>query len=93
MYELIFNMMTFLLLLGVSIPTIYMGYRVKVTSLRTLMILLSMFLLVHGAYHFLDTFEALFATSAFETFNEFIVGPLNLTILLAFSIYFMKRWS
>jgi hypothetical protein len=76
------------MILGITIPTVYMASRIRVAPLRRLSVLLSSFLLLHGIYHLTAFTELAFRAEALEPVREVLIEPLGWALFLAFAIYF-----
>ncbi|TMI21888.1 hypothetical protein E6H31_04695 [Candidatus Bathyarchaeota archaeon] len=71
-------------MVAASLVLFYLVLRTKLPSLRILSLLLGLFALAHGLYHFLFTFVIGYeARAALDT--------LSVGFLLSFAIYYTKR--
>ncbi|MDA4136869.1 MAG: hypothetical protein OK449_07755 [Thaumarchaeota archaeon] len=83
------NLFIAVIIIGVSLPTLYISRRIKIKTVKTLFTLLSAFLVVHGLYH-LTYFIGDYTNSNAIAFGDELLQPLSYVILLAFAIYFAK---
>ena len=70
-----------LILLAAVIP-IYFSTRLK-NKFRNLMIILSVFAIIHGMYH-------IFEVVSYEILAESFVEPISYVILICFGLYYLK---
>jgi len=71
-------------MVAASLVLFYLALMTKLPSLRVLSLLLGLFALAHGLYHFLFTFVIGYdARAALDT--------LSVVFLLSFAIYYTKR--
>ena len=78
------------MIIGVSLPTLYISTRIKIKSARVLFILLSAFLVVHGIYH-LTYFVGDYANSDAIALGDDLIEPLSYVLLFSFALYFARR--
>ncbi len=90
--ELELNALNSVLILGVSLPSIYMARRVPIPLLRRLSILLSSFLFFHGIYHLTETFGSYTGLKIFDFLSDAIFEPLGWLLLLLFVVFYFKAW-
>ena len=79
-----------LLIIGVAIPCLYMATKVKQSSLRLLTSLLSLFLLVHGAYHATAALGPLPGLGALGELSDLVVEPLGWVLFFLFAVYLVR---
>ena len=70
-----------------AIAPAYFALKVNNRSLRALSVLLSVFLVLHGAYHL----ASLFAGEFFGVISDQILEPLSWLTLVFFAIYYGRR--
>lgn len=87
--EIVLNLITAVIIIGAAVPTFYMALRLQFNPLRVLSILLGSFLLFHGFYHLIAAFEA--GYPSLEFVSEVVIEPINWALLLAFTLYFLRR--
>jgi len=87
------NLFDSLVIIIPAIATIYLAWRVKnaVGPLRILTTLLALFLIIHGTNHFLGFYNAAFDSAWAGFLANAIVQPLSWAVLVAFSLYYLKR--
>ncbi|MCS4539242.1 MAG: hypothetical protein HYU03_00925, partial [Thaumarchaeota archaeon] len=85
------NLFNAILIIGVALPTMYMGAKIKLRALKIMYFLLPSFLLLHGLYHLFSFLEALSGNGLFGFLGEMIMEPLGYILLFAFAIYFARR--
>ena len=73
-------------LVAASIVLLYLALKSNVPSLRILSLLLGLFALSHGLYHFFFTFVIGYAARA-------ILDSLSVIFLVSFALYFTKKGS
>jgi hypothetical protein len=84
------NLFDAVIIIGVSLPTLYISTRIKLPTIRILFGLLAAFLVVHGLYH-LTYFLGDYTNSDAVVFGNEILQPLSYMFLFAFAAYFAKR--
>jgi hypothetical protein len=84
------NLFDAVIIIGVSLPTLFISTRIKIKPVRLLFVLLSAFLVVHGLYH-LTYFLGDYTASDTVAFGDEILEPFSYALLFAFAIYFAKR--
>lgn len=77
-----YDLASAILILFAAVIPIYFCIKLK-NNFRMLMLILSVFVLVHGAYHILEVMGNDFLAQDF-------VEPTSYGILIAFGIYFLK---
>ncbi len=90
-YSALLNAFDAAIIIGVSVPAVFMASGISRQPLRNLSLLLSSFLVVHGLYHLaeaLTTFESL---SIFGPLSDVIIEPAGWILLFAFMVYFTRR--
>jgi hypothetical protein len=84
------NLLDALMIIGISLPTLYMSAGIKIAPLRILFVSLTVFLILHGLYHltyFLDDYTGI----AWVGLGNVVLEPLSYVALLSFAIYFARR--
>lgn len=78
------NLLTWGAFLAVGIVPFLIAIRVKTASLRVLSLLLGVFAFAHGLYHL---------TLAYGQYwiSNIILGPLSVTFLLVFGLYYSRK--
>lgn len=87
--NIVLNLIIAVVIFGAAVPTFYMALRLQFNPLRVLSLLLGSFLLFHGFYHLIVAFEA--GYPSLQIVGEVVIEPLNWALLLAFTVYFLKR--
>ena len=77
-----FDLASAILILLAAIIPIYFCMKLK-NNFKILMMILSIFALVHGTYH-------IFEVVGFEVLAENIVEPISYAILIGFGLYYLK---
>lgn len=85
------NLFNAILIIGVALPTMYMGARIKLRPLKILYFLLPSFLLLHGLYHLFSFLEGLSGNGLFGFLGDMIMEPLGYILLFVFVVYFARR--
>ncbi len=85
--EGILNLGNAIFLIASSTIPLYMAWKVKPSPMKTLSILLTSFILVHGIYHLVAFLEV----ETLELLGEAVIEPLSWLLLFAFSIYYARR--
>lgn len=88
--DTLLNLVSAVIIIGVAVPTLYMSWRLYFNPLRVVSILLGSFLLLHGFYHLFTVIEA--GNPLLGIIGEVVIEPINWALLLAFTIYFVKRY-
>jgi hypothetical protein len=89
--ELLLNLFDAVIIIGISIPTLYMASKVKQPKLRMLTILLATFLVVHGLYHGAAALGSIPGLDILGTSSDLLVEPVGWVIFFAFSVYFLRN--
>jgi hypothetical protein len=84
------NLFDAVIIIGISLPTLYISTKIKVGPVRILFGLLSAFLVVHGLYH-LTYFLGDYTGSNAVVFGNEILQPLSYMFLFGFAVYFAQR--
>jgi hypothetical protein len=84
------NLFDALMILGISLPTLYVIAGIKIAPLRILFISFSVFLILHGLYH-LTYFLSDYTGVAWIGLGNVVLEPLSYVALLSFAIYFARR--
>jgi len=90
--EFSLNVVNTILILGVSLPSIYMARRVSAPTLKRLSILLSSFLFFHGVYHLTEALGAYSRFDLFSFLSDAVFEPLGWFLLLAFAAFYFRLW-
>ena len=77
-----FDIVSAILILTAAVIPIYFSFKLK-NLLRTMMIAISIFTLVHGSYHILEVI-------GYDDIAENIVEPISYIILIIFGIVLFK---
>jgi hypothetical protein len=77
-----FDLVSAILILAAAIIPIYFSFRLK-NHFRMLMMILSVFALIHGGYHI---FEAV----GYENIADNIVEPISYAILIIFGLCYLR---
>jgi len=77
-----FDLTSAILILVAALIPIYFSFRLK-NHLRILMIILSVFALIHGSYH-------IFEVVGYENIAESIVEPISYAILIIFGLGYLR---
>jgi hypothetical protein len=88
--ETALNLLNAIIIISVSIPTLYIGTKVKVAPLRTIAVLLPTFLVVHGLYHLSAFLGGYLGYGQFSWAGDIVLEPLSYALLLAFAVYFYR---
>jgi len=80
------NLVDVVLILGVSVPSVVMAMRIKVSRLRTLGILLASFFVIHGIYHLTAVLSAVYGGGVLDFLSDGFVEPLSYLVLLVFGL-------
>jgi Na+-transporting NADH:ubiquinone oxidoreductase subunit NqrB len=72
-----------LFIFAAAVIPIYLTLRIKTKNLRTLMAILSSFIVVHGAFHITGTLGMSFL-------SESILEPISYMVLISFGIYYLN---
>ena len=86
-FEFSLNALSAVFMFVAAIAPAYFALKVNNRSLRALSVLLSIFLVLHGAYHLASVFEVEF----FEVIGDQILEPLSWLTLVFFAIYYSRR--
>ncbi len=84
------NLFNALIIVGISLPTLYVSARIKVPTLRILFLSFTTFLVLHGLYHltyFLNDYTGI----PWVGLGNVILEPLSYLAMLVFAIYFSRR--
>lgn len=78
-----FDLVSGILIFIAAIVPIYFSIQLKTTIIRLPMVILSVFVLIHGAYHILEVLH-------YEMTAETIVEPLSYAVLIIFGLVYLK---
>jgi hypothetical protein len=84
------NLFDAVIIISVSLPTLYISTKIKLRPVRILFGLLAAFLVVHGLYHF-TYFLGDYTNSDAVVFGDEILQPFSYVLLFGFAVYFAKR--
>ena len=84
--DFVLNSFDAIIILGVSIPAIFVARRIQVPKLRFLGTLLALFLAVHGVYHLIDVVGITYGGDLLDFLSDGFTEPLSYLILLLFGI-------
>jgi hypothetical protein len=85
------NLFNAILIIGVALPTLYMGSRMRLRPLKILYFLLPSFLLLHGLYHLFAFLGEFSGNALFGFVADTDLAPLSYILLFVFAIYFARR--
>jgi len=76
-----------------AVITIILAWRLKnaIGPLKILTTLLALFLVVHGLFHFSAFYSATYNSAWAAFLGDVLIQPLSWAILVAFSLYYLKR--
>ena len=77
-----FDLVSAVLILAAAIIPIYFSFKLK-DNFRILMMILSIFALIHGVYH-------IFEVIGYENIAENIVEPISYAILIIFGLGYLR---
>lgn len=80
----VLNILTWGVFFGVAIVPIIIAIKVRSAPLRKLSLLLGVFAIAHGLYHLTLAYGLNFVANI-------ILGPVSVTFLLAFGLYYTKK--
>jgi hypothetical protein len=91
--EAALNLFDAIVIIIPAIVTIVLAVRVKnaIGPLKILTTLLALFLIVHGMNHFLGFYNAAYDSAMAGFLANAVVQPLSWAILVAFSVYYLRR--
>ncbi len=79
------------MIIGVSLPTLYISTRIRIKSARVLFVLLSAFLVVHGIYH-LTYFVGDYADSGAISLGGDLFESMSYVLLFCFAVLRQEGW-
>lgn len=85
------NLFNAILIIGVALPTMYMGAKIKLRPLKILYFLLPSFLLLHGFSHLFSFLENLSGNGLFGFMGDIYLRPFSYILLFVFVVYFARR--
>ncbi len=85
------NLFNAILIIGVALPTMYMGAKIRLRPLKILYFLLPTFLLLHGLYHLFSFLQDYSGNGLFGFLADTDLEPLSYVLLFVFTIYFATR--
>ena len=88
--DLVLNAFDAIIILGVAVPSAVMASRVKVPTLRTLGIMLSLFFILHGTYHLFGVLNAMYGGDLLGFLSDGLLEPLSYVVLLVFGVYLYR---
>jgi hypothetical protein len=76
-----------------AVVTMILALRVKnaIGPIRILTTLLALFLVIHGLNHFFGFYGTAFGSAWAGFLGNAVVQPLSWAVLVAFSLYYLKR--
>jgi len=77
-----FDVVSAILILAAAAIPIYFSFKLR-NYFRSLMVMLSIFTLIHGAYHIFDV-------TGYDDLGENIVEPASYAILIIFGAYYLR---
>ena len=80
----LFGSLIFIAMAGSGIVPLLIFFKVKVSSIRLLSLLLGLFAIIHGLYH-------LSVGWGYDFLGELIFEPVSVSILVAFGLYYSKK--
>ena len=89
--EFFLNVLDFLLIAGIAFPNAYVAMKIGHRKLRILTLLLAVFLVLHGLYHFTAAIGGLQGLDYVGVGAETIVEPLSWVFFLIFAVYFLRN--
>lgn len=90
-YFFLLNSINALLIIGVSLPTLYMASKIKKRPLKALTLLISSFLFFHGVYHLSAALSTLQGLGQLGLWSDAVFEPLSWFLFLLFAVYFARR--
>jgi hypothetical protein len=85
------NLFDAVLILGVSIPTLFMSYKITLVPIRGLFVLFSLFLIFHGLYHLSYFLGDYLESDSVANLSNVFLEPAGYVLLLCFVIYYARR--
>jgi len=85
------NTLDAVLIIGISIPCIYMASRIRQPTLRLTTVLLAGFLLFHGLYHVTGALGTLNGLGYLGASSDLFFEPVGWILFFAFAVYFARR--
>ena len=90
-FSLLLNAFDAAIILGVSVPSVFMASKISKAPLRNLSVLLSSFLVAHGLYHLAEALSSVQGLSVFGTLSDVAIEPAGWLLLFVFVVYFSRR--
>lgn len=90
--EFSLNVVNAFLILGVSVPSIYMARKIPTPVLSRLSLLLASFLFFHGVYHLTEAVGAYTELGVFDFLSDAIFEPLGWLLFLLFVAVYFRVW-
>ena len=84
--DLVLNSFDAVIILGISVPAIFVARKIQIPKLRFLGTFLALFLAVHGLYHLIDVIGITYGGDLLDFLSDGFTGPLSYLILLVFGI-------
>ncbi len=85
------NLLNGIIIIGISLPTLYMSTRIKIRPLRILFALFTLFLTLHGLYHLTYFLGDFTGQESLAFLSESILEPAGYIVLFGFVSYFARR--
>jgi hypothetical protein len=73
------------IILAISVPAFIVATRITNPKLRTLSMLLALFLIIHGAYHAIAVLGGYYGSDLLGFLSEGVIEPLSYLVMLAFA--------
>jgi len=90
-YSFLLNTFDAAVVLGISLPAVFMASKISRAPLRNLSLLLSSFLFVHGLYHLVEALATFDALSSLGPLSDAVVEPAGWGLLFVFMLYYSRR--
>jgi hypothetical protein len=78
------------IILAISIPAFVVATRIRNRKLRTLGMLLSLFLVIHGLYHATAVLGGYYGNDWLSFLSEGVVEPVSYLVMLVFAYRLLK---
>ena len=78
------NFLAFASLVAVGIVPLYLSFKAKSKTLRSLSLLLGLFAIIHGVYHLAFDLNQSYLANV-------VLDPVSVTFLVAFGLYYSKK--
>jgi hypothetical protein len=74
------------IILAISIPTVYVATKIRLPKLRLLSVVLASFLVIHGLYHLSAVISETYGGAALDFLSDGIIEPLSFAVFLFFAV-------